>query len=99
MPGLLYVVTIHRYIHVSVRIDPPPPYKCRVRQVEALTLQREDGRYETACNLLRPKETTPAMVLEVAKEQADVLGVKVVKDYETGLSEEEALKAISLLVR
>ncbi|CAM9244451.1 unnamed protein product [Ascophyllum nodosum] len=70
-----------------------------LRWVEALTLQREDGRYETACNLLRPKETTPAMVLEVAKEQADVLGVKVVKDYETGLSEEEALKAISLLVR
>lgn len=65
--------------------------------MEALTLKREDGRYETACNLLRPKETTPAMVLKVAKAEAELLGVQVMKEYETGLTEEQALEALSIV--
>ncbi|CAM9544635.1 unnamed protein product [Ectocarpus fasciculatus] len=63
--------------------------------VESLTLQREDGTFEAACNLLRPKETTTADVLAVAEEQAAGVGIRVVDHYETGLTEEEALAAIS----
>lgn len=66
-------------------------------QVEALTLRREDGTFEAACNLLRPKETTPAMVLAAAEERAAALGIRVVEHYETGLTEEEAIVAISRL--
>lgn len=66
----------------------------RAAQVEALTLTRADGRYEAACNLLRPKETTPSMVLDAAKEKATALGIQIVDDYETGLTEEQAIAAI-----
>lgn len=69
------------------------------RQVEALTLEREDGRYETACNLLRPKEVTPAMVLEVAKAQAARLNIAVVDEYVTGPTEEEIVVTISDILR
>lgn len=65
--------------------------------MEALTLKREDGTFEAACNLLRPKETTPAMVLAAAEEQAAALGIRVMEHYETGLTEEEATAAISRL--
>jgi hypothetical protein len=33
-------------------------------QVEALTLQHEEGSYEVACNLRKPRVTTPDMVLK-----------------------------------
>ena len=66
--------------------------------MEALTLKRGDGTYEAACNLLRPKETTPAMVLATAQKEAALLGVRVVEDYETGLTEEQAIAAISRLL-
>lgn len=69
------------------------------RQVEALTLEREDGRYETACNLLQPKEVTPAMVLDVAKAQAARLDIAVVDEYVTGPTEEEITVAISDILR
>ncbi|CAM9647632.1 unnamed protein product [Choristocarpus tenellus] len=62
--------------------------------VEALTLQQEDGRYEAACNLLRPGKSTPDMVLAVAQARAGDLGISVVDHYSTGLTEEEALAAI-----
>lgn len=66
--------------------------------MEALTLRREDGAYEAACNLLRPRQTTPAMVLAAAEEQAATLGIRVVEHYETGLTEEGASAAISRLM-
>lgn len=66
-------------------------------QVESLTLRRDDGTFESACNLLRPRETTPAMVLAVAEQRAASLGFRVVDHYETGLSEEGAMSAISRL--
>ena len=65
--------------------------------MEALTLKRGDDTYEAACNLLRPKETTPAMVLTAARKEAALLGIRVVDDYETGLTEEQAIDAISRL--
>lgn len=64
------------------------------QQVESLTLRRDDGTFESACNLLRPRETTPAMVLAVAEKRAASLGFRVVDHYETGLSEEGAMSAI-----
>ncbi|CAM9780771.1 unnamed protein product [Scytosiphon promiscuus] len=66
--------------------------------VEALTLEREDGTFEAACNLLRPKVTTPALVLRVAEEQAAALGIRILQHYETGLAEEEATLAIARLL-
>lgn len=63
-------------------------------QVEALTLKRDDGKYEVACNLLRPKETTPAMVRRVAEKEAAIVDVQIIEDYETGLTEEQAIAAI-----
>lgn len=62
--------------------------------MEALTLRRGDGTFEVACNLLRSKKTTPAMVLAAAEERAGVLGIRVVEHYETGLTEEGAIAAI-----
>lgn len=66
-------------------------------QVEALTLRREDGTFEAACNLLRPRETTPALVLAAAEKRGASLGIRVVDHYETGLSEKEAVSAVSRL--
>lgn len=66
--------------------------------MEALTLERGDGTFEAACNLLRPQETTPAVVLKVAEEQAAALGIRVVQHYVTGLTEEEATAAIARLL-
>lgn len=37
------------------------------------------------------------MVLEVAQAQAELLGVRVMKEYETGLTEEQALEALSIV--
>ncbi len=66
--------------------------------MESLTLTREDGTFEAACNLLRPKETTPAMVLAAAEKAATAIGIRVVDHYETGLTEEEAIAATSRLL-
>lgn len=76
---------------------PTHPSIAKFRQVEALTLRREDGTFEAACNLLRPKETTPAMVLAAAEKRATAVGIRVLEHYETGLTEEEAMAAISRL--
>lgn len=62
--------------------------------MEALTLKREDGRFETACNLLQPREVTTAMVLTAATRQAERLGVAIVDDYTTNPTEEETLAII-----
>lgn len=59
---------------------------------------REDGRYETACNLLRPKEATTAMVLAAAEAGAALVGVSIVDEYTTGLTEEEAMQAITRML-
>lgn len=67
-------------------------------QVEALTLMRKDGRYETACNLLRPKETTRAMVLAAAELGAARVGVSILDKYTTSLTEEEAVQATTLML-
>ncbi|CAM9734659.1 unnamed protein product, partial [Sphacelaria rigidula] len=45
--------------------------------VEALSLVQADGMYEVACNLLRPDETTPGMVLKAAEAAAARAGVRV----------------------
>lgn len=37
------------------------------------------------------------MVLAVAEEQTAVVGIRVIEDYETGLTEEQAMVAISRL--
>ncbi|CAM9779083.1 unnamed protein product [Discosporangium mesarthrocarpum] len=62
--------------------------------VEALTLSREDGRYEAACNLLRPEQSTPEMVLAAAQAEAESLGISVVDDYSTGLTEAQVIASM-----
>ena len=40
-----------------------------VSQVEALTLQHEEGSYEVACNLRTPRIITPDMVLSKVRKE------------------------------
>jgi glutamate formiminotransferase len=59
--------------------------------VQALTLSHQDGSYEVACNLLRPREITIEDVLRTAEMKATELGISIVDHYTTGLSEDELL--------
>ncbi|KAG8464494.1 hypothetical protein KFE25_003557 [Diacronema lutheri] len=54
--------------------------------VEALALAHEGGRFEVACNLLAPDETTPAVVRALADAAAARAGTSVVSEYTIGLS-------------
>lgn len=54
--------------------------------------------YEVACNLLRPDETTPGMVLKAAEAAASRAGVRVLDDYTTGVTEKEAVRAITRIL-
>lgn len=63
-------------------------------QVEALTLEHEDGCLEVACNLRMPAEVDSAAVLLVAEEASRSLGLTLVHSYVTGPSEQELLETL-----
>lgn len=54
--------------------------------VEALALEHEGGRFEVACNLLTPEQTTPAAVRAIADSAAERLGTSVASEYTIGLT-------------
>ncbi|ETV77000.1 hypothetical protein H257_08917 [Aphanomyces astaci] len=64
-----------------------------IDQVEALTLQHQDGAYEVACNLLNCQEGTPAQVLSAAEAAAVEVGARITDAYFTGPTEAALLEA------
>ena len=63
-------------------------------QVEALTLEHEDGCLEVACNLRCPAEVDSAAVLLAAEEVSRSLGLTIANSYVTGPSEQELLATL-----
>ena len=63
-------------------------------QVEALTLEHEDGCLEVACNLRSPAEVDSATVLRAAEEVSRSLGLTIASSYVTGPSEQELLATL-----
>jgi len=57
--------------------------------VEALTLPREDGCLEVACNLRSPLEADSASVLVRARQACESLGLSMLRSYSTGPSQQE----------
>ena len=66
--------------------------------VEALTLPYGEGRYEVACNLLRPQEGSSEAITAKAKEWQSKVGrsdVVVEKSYRVGKTADQCLEAVS----
>lgn len=60
--------------------------------VEALTLEHQDGNLEVACNLLDPMVTPPDKVLALASSKAADLGVAVLEAYTIGMGPLDILR-------
>jgi hypothetical protein len=67
----------------------------REDDIEALTLEHDEGAFEIACNLKRPTIVTPNMVLEKAEKAILELGlndkIAIAHSYTTGPSETELI--------
>lgn len=99
--GVTCIGIVPLIVNFNIRFDPVHQSKTIISQVtrsvrgeyvQALTLRHSDGAYEVACNLLQPKLVSTHAILEMVRQKAEELDLRVQCSYVTGLTEDELLK-------